>query len=185
MYKKREKKEKKSKNSGADGIRSVDVWIENPSPYRLSYEGLAPIEWQQNIFIAIVIMKVKFRTIGNCTMFRHNIHSNFYISIKFGGWYSGIFLIIGLPNHDKSRKRIESASKITLMTAFRGLLKVRCYPLLPWMITGQLLKDTFPLWTAVVCLLLQPCDGVWRGRSVMQHDVACLYRKHDVACACT
>jgi hypothetical protein len=26
----------------------------------------------------------------------------------------GIFLIIGLPNHDKSRERIESASKITL-----------------------------------------------------------------------
>jgi hypothetical protein len=84
MYKK-EKRKQKSKNSGADGIRSTDLWIKNQMPYRLRYEGLAAIELQQNIFIAIVITKVKFRTIGNCTMFTHNIHSNFGISKTFGG----------------------------------------------------------------------------------------------------
>jgi hypothetical protein len=41
MYKKKEKTKQKSKNSGADGIRSPDLWIKNPSPYRLRYGGLA------------------------------------------------------------------------------------------------------------------------------------------------
>jgi hypothetical protein len=40
MYKK-EKTKQKSKNSGADGIRSPDLWIKNPLPYRLRYGGLA------------------------------------------------------------------------------------------------------------------------------------------------
>jgi hypothetical protein len=40
MYKK-EKTKQKSKNSGADEIRSSDLWIKNPSPYRLSNDGLA------------------------------------------------------------------------------------------------------------------------------------------------
>jgi hypothetical protein len=58
MYKKRENKAK-SKNSGADEIRSPDLWIKNPSPYRLHYGGLAASNRQQNIYIAIVIMKVQ------------------------------------------------------------------------------------------------------------------------------
>jgi hypothetical protein len=58
MYKKkREKKEKKSKNSGADWIQSTDLWIKNPSPNRLNYEGLAASDRQENIYIAIVITK--------------------------------------------------------------------------------------------------------------------------------
>jgi hypothetical protein len=61
MYKKKkkEKRKQKSRNSGADLIRSMDLWIKNPSPYRLSYEGLAASDWQQNIYIAIVITKVQ------------------------------------------------------------------------------------------------------------------------------
>jgi hypothetical protein len=47
--KKKEKTKQKSKNLGADGIRSSDLWIKNPSPYRLRYEGLATSEWQENI----------------------------------------------------------------------------------------------------------------------------------------
>jgi hypothetical protein len=57
MYKTREKKAK-SKNSGADWVRSSDLWIKNPSPCRLSNEGLATSDWQQNIYVAIVITKV-------------------------------------------------------------------------------------------------------------------------------
>jgi hypothetical protein len=37
MYKKKEKRKQKSKNSGADWIRSTDLWIKNPPPNRLSY----------------------------------------------------------------------------------------------------------------------------------------------------
>jgi hypothetical protein len=59
MYNKKEKRKHKSKNSGADLIRSSDLWIKNPSPYPLSYEGLAARHWQQNIFLAIVITKVR------------------------------------------------------------------------------------------------------------------------------
>jgi hypothetical protein len=47
MYKKRENKEK-SKNSGADGIRSPDLWLKNPPPYRLRYGGLAASEKSKN-----------------------------------------------------------------------------------------------------------------------------------------
>jgi hypothetical protein len=41
MYKKKEKTKQKSRNSGADGIRSPDLWIKNLSPYQLRYGGLA------------------------------------------------------------------------------------------------------------------------------------------------
>jgi hypothetical protein len=58
MYK-NEKRKQKSKNSGADWIRSTDLWIKIPSPNRLSYEGLAASGWQENIYIAIVITKVQ------------------------------------------------------------------------------------------------------------------------------
>jgi hypothetical protein len=59
MYKKEEKTKQKSKNSGADGIRSPDLWIKHSSPQRLRYGGLAASVRQQNIYIASVIMKVQ------------------------------------------------------------------------------------------------------------------------------
>jgi hypothetical protein len=58
MYKKK-RKESKKQNSGADWIRSTDLWIKNPSPIRLSYEGLVTNDWQEDIYIAIVITKVQ------------------------------------------------------------------------------------------------------------------------------
>jgi hypothetical protein len=60
MYKKKKEKTKqKSKHSGAKGIQSPDLWIKNPSPYRLRYGGLAARVRQQNIYIVIVIMKAQ------------------------------------------------------------------------------------------------------------------------------
>jgi hypothetical protein len=45
VQKKNRKESKKSKNSGPDW----DLWIKNPSPNRLSYEGLAASDWQENL----------------------------------------------------------------------------------------------------------------------------------------
>jgi hypothetical protein len=59
MYTKKKKRKQKRTNSGADWIRSTDLWVKNPSPYRLSYKGLAASGWQQNIYKAIVITKVQ------------------------------------------------------------------------------------------------------------------------------
>jgi hypothetical protein len=61
VQKKKRKDSKKSQNSGADWMRSTDLWIKNLSPNRLSYEGLAAnaSAWQENIYIAIVITKVQ------------------------------------------------------------------------------------------------------------------------------
>jgi hypothetical protein len=81
MYTKRENKATKQK-FGADGIRSSDLWIKNPSPYRLSCYGLATSDWQNNVYIAIVITTVKNRTIGQSVIFRHNKHLKFYRSVN-------------------------------------------------------------------------------------------------------
>jgi hypothetical protein len=80
-YTKKEKT-KQNKNSGADGIRSTELWIKNPTPYRLSNDGLATSGWQNNIYIAIVITTVENRTIGKSVIFRHNKHLNFYRSVN-------------------------------------------------------------------------------------------------------
>jgi hypothetical protein len=80
MYKK--KRKQKSKNSGADGIRSSDLWIKNPSPNRLSNDGVAASSRQNNIYIAIVITTVENRTTGKSVIFRHNKHLNFYRSVN-------------------------------------------------------------------------------------------------------
>lgn len=42
---------------------------------------------------------------------------------------------------------------------------------LPNMILSQFFKDFIPLWTSIVRLLLQACDGVCCGSSVVEHDV--------------
>jgi hypothetical protein len=59
MCKKKKITKQKSKNSGADGIQSPNLWIKNSLPYRLRYGGLAASVEQQNIYVAIVIMKVQ------------------------------------------------------------------------------------------------------------------------------
>jgi hypothetical protein len=63
---------------------------------------------------AIFITKVENRTIGNFTISRHNKYLNFYRSVNIWRVILGNFLNIRLPNHDKSRERIESERYIPL-----------------------------------------------------------------------
>jgi hypothetical protein len=47
---------------------------------------------EKHLLVQLHTGKVKVRTIGNCTIFRHNIHSNFYISVNIWRVILGNFL---------------------------------------------------------------------------------------------
>jgi hypothetical protein len=81
-YKKnKQEKQKKMKKIAPTGTRTRDLLLKSRALYLVNYAGkhtfscnIMPIH-----VYSIFITKVKVRTIGNCTIFRHNIHSNFYI----------------------------------------------------------------------------------------------------------
>jgi hypothetical protein len=74
------------------GTRTRDLLLKSLALCLVSIAGKHTFSCNIMPIYAIFITKVKVTTTGNCTIFRHNIHSNFYTSVNIWMVILGNFL---------------------------------------------------------------------------------------------